>query len=221
MSAQVNSTRKARARAIASDPSRWPPCVRCGTSYQRATRWPEGRVCHYCICAARLREGRCASCKHAGVLPGLDPAGQLICVSCSGIPLKVRCRRCDTETALGRTGTCWRCLLTTRINELLAGTDGAIPEALQPLATAITTMPNANSGYTWLRSNARVEQLLTQLATGELPLDHQSLRPAPRLTHSRVPPRSARQPGLSARPRSPPRRLRTLDRHQTRHDPGT
>ncbi|MDP9317774.1 MAG: hypothetical protein M3O94_01625 [Actinomycetota bacterium] len=179
MSTRASTTRKTRARAIPSDPSRWPPCVRCTTSYQRAVHWPEGRVCHYCVSAARLREGRCAGCGHDGVLPGLDPAGQLICVSCSAIPLEVRCRRCGAETPLGRTATCWRCLLTARIHELLAGRDGTIPQALQPLATAITTMPSANSGYTWLRSNPRVEQLLTQLATSELALDHRAFDQLP------------------------------------------
>lgn len=172
MSGLAGSTRKARARAIAADPARWPACVRCGVAYQRGTRWPEGRVCHYCVGAARLRDGRCARCDHVGVLPGLGTDGNPICLACSGIPIEVHCRRCGTETPLGRTKTCWRCLLTARVDELLAGPDGAVAAPLAPLATALAAMPNANSGYAWLRTNPRAEHLLTQLASGELGLEH-------------------------------------------------
>jgi hypothetical protein len=41
---------------------------------------------------------------------------------------------------------CWRCLLSDRINKLLVGPGGAIPECLQPLAQAIVGMPRPNSG---------------------------------------------------------------------------
>lgn len=93
-------------------------------------------------------------------------------MSCSGIPIEVHCRRCGTETALGRTGTCWRCLLTERVTELLAGQDGTVAAPLAPLAAALAATPNPNSGYTWLRANPRAERLLAQLASGELALDH-------------------------------------------------
>lgn len=169
------TARRARARTITEDPARWPACPRCGRSYQRARRWPEGRVCHYCATAALQTTGRCASCEHHGVLPGLDPAtGAPTCRACAAIPVEVCCRRCGEEAALGRTTTCWRCLLTARTESLLAGPETTIPAPLVPLATAITTMPSANSGHAWL-SNPEVADLLHRLAVSELALTHAAL----------------------------------------------
>jgi len=170
----VSSTRRARARTIPSDPTRWAPCTRCGTSYQRARLWPEGRVCHYCATAALQRHGRCASCDHDGVLPGFDTAGAPTCLTCSQIPAEAHCRRCGAEAPLGRSSTCWRCQLTRKTQTLLAGPGGTVPTPLQPLADAITTMPSANSGHTWL-SNPSVARVLAQLTSGEVSLDHAAL----------------------------------------------
>lgn len=170
--------RRARARTILEDPARWPACPRCARSYQRARRWPEGRVCHYCATAALQRTGRCASCAHNGVLPGLDDHGRSTCITCSGIPAAVTCRRCGTEAPLGRSSACWRCLLISKTESLLAGPDGIVPASLAPLATAITTMPSANSGHAWL-SNSEVADLLHRLARGELALEHTALDELP------------------------------------------
>ena len=172
------TTRRARARTICEDDTRWAPCPRCGRCYQRARIWPEGRVCHYCATAALQRTGRCATCDHDGVLPGLDHTGAPTCTGCSGIPANVTCRRCGREAPLGRSSTCWACLLTGKTVGLLAGPDDTIPAALVPLATAITTMPSANSGHAWL-SNPEVAGLLRRLAAGELALTHTALDELP------------------------------------------
>lgn len=169
------TARKARARAIPCDPQRWPPCVRCGLSYQRSRIWPEGRICQYCHDAARHRQGHCVGCGHEGVLPGIDPAGEPTCVSCSGIPVKVHCRSCDQEAPMGRGNRCWRCQLRELVTTLLTGPDGTIPDRLAPLADALITMPRPNSGYAWLRSNPRVRELLAHLADGQVELSHDAL----------------------------------------------
>ncbi len=174
----MSGPRKPRARTIACDPERWPPCVRCGLSYQRAHNWPEGQVCHYCYDAARQRQGRCASCGHTGVLPG-NAEGEPTCVSCSAIPLDVRCRACGAETPLGRGNRCWRCQLTALVNTLLIGPDGSIPAQLRPLATALSDMPRPNSGYAWLRQNPAAQDLLRQLADGSTALSHDNLDQLP------------------------------------------
>lgn len=175
----MSGPRKPRARTIACDSEQWPPCVRCGRSYQRAHNWPEGRVCHYCHDAARQRHGRCARCGHDGVLPGLNTEGRPICVTCSAIPLDVRCRACGAETPLGRGNRCWRCQLTTLVNALLTGPDGSIPAQLRPLATALGEMTRPNSGYAWLRQNPAAQDLLRQLADGSTALSHDNLDQLP------------------------------------------
>lgn len=175
----MSRPRKARARNASCDPRRWPPCVRCGLSYAHALRWPEGRICRYCYDAARQRQGRCTGCDHDGILPGLNPAGEPICVACSGVPLEVCCRRCGQEAPMGRAKICWRCQLSDMLDALLAGPDGQIPDNVRPLADALLDMPRPGSGYAWLRRNPRAQELLRDLATGAVELDHAALDALP------------------------------------------
>jgi hypothetical protein len=112
-------------------------------------------------------------------VPGLTAAGQPACLRCSGLPLKQTCRGCGEETDLAKGETCWRCLLTTMVGDLLAGPDGAVPAGLQPLATAICSMPRANSGVTWLRRSPQAVTLLRALASGTVELTHEALDALP------------------------------------------
>ncbi|HEU5002395.1 MAG TPA: Fis family transcriptional regulator [Actinomycetota bacterium] len=170
-------TRKARARCR-EDPERYRPCVRCGGCLPPYGRWPEGVVCQHCAARAKRTSGVCAGCSHQGVLPGFDADGRPICRTCSGISLPVDCLRCATEAWLYRAGTCWRCALADQVDALLAGPDGNPPMALVPLADALKGMASANSGITWLRS-ARVQEMLRQLASGEVALTHAAIDALP------------------------------------------
>jgi hypothetical protein len=153
--------------------------VRCGRSYAHALRWPEGRICRYCYDAARQQQGRCASCGHHGVLPGLTAAGASTCVTCSGIPLDVCCRRCGQEAPMGRSVICWRCQLSDLLDAILSGPDGQIPNHVRPLVAALLGMPRPLSGYAWIRRNPRSQDLLRGLATREVDLDHAALDALP------------------------------------------
>jgi integrase len=104
----------------------------------------------------------------------LDAERRPICRACSGIVVDLDCRRCGAEEWLYGAGTCWRCALADRVDRALAGRDGQIPEALQPLAEALKRMPRPNSGVTWLH-RTDVRNVLERLATGELPLTHEAL----------------------------------------------
>lgn len=140
-----------------------------------AARWPEGPVCACCYTAARRTKGTCAGCGHVGLVPGINAAGQPTCLRCSGLPLNQTCRGCGQETDLAKGGTCWRCLLTSMVRELLAGPGGVVPASLEPLAAAISSMPRPNSGVTWLRTNPKTRDLLQALASDKLALTHQAL----------------------------------------------
>jgi hypothetical protein len=168
----VSPARKPRQRRIVPDSGRWPACARCGQCYPPAARWPEGPVCACCYTAARRRKGTCAECGHAGLVPGISAAGQPVCLRCSGLPLNQTCRGCGEETELTRGETCWRCLLTAMVGDLLADPDGAVPAELQPLATVICSMPRANSGVTWLRRSPQA------VAGGVPAIAHTGTKPA-------------------------------------------
>ncbi|HET9649273.1 MAG TPA: hypothetical protein VFP34_13740, partial [Microlunatus sp.] len=60
---------------------------------------------------------------------------------------------------------CWRCQLRDQLNDLLAGPEGVILEALLGL-------PQPRIAYVWIRRNAAVQTTLRRLAVGDVPLDH-------------------------------------------------
>ncbi|ORI25630.1 hypothetical protein BJI47_03080 [Rhodococcus sp. 1168] len=140
------------------------------------------------------------ACGHIGMVPGLDEDHMPLCLRCSEIPLDLTCTRCGTETWLAKAKTCWRCLLDDIVRDLLSGPDGVVLESLEPLATAIVTMPRANSGVTWIRANPKVRELLAALGDGSVDPTHEALDALPRtrtveylrglmVEHGVVPPR--------------------------------
>jgi hypothetical protein len=161
------------------EPDRYPPCSRCQRAYQPAVCWPDGGICIYCYQQAKRTRGSCSNCGHEGVLPGRAADGGLTCRSCSGIQLNVDCVRCGAEQELYSGGLCWPCTLSDRVDEALAGPTGTIREELVPMAAALKNMARPNSGVTWIQQKP-VMAVFRQLATGELPLDHDTFDALPR-----------------------------------------
>lgn len=73
---------------------------------------------------------------------------------------------------MGYSHTCWRCQLDRQLTDLLGRADGTIPDQLQPLVDALLGLPQPRVGYVWIRRNTTVQSTLRQLASGDLPLDH-------------------------------------------------
>jgi len=112
------------------------------------------------------------------MVPGLTASGLPACLRCDPLPLDLTCGRCGEEAWLFKKACCWRCELIDQMSQLLAGPDGAIPDELQPLNDAVTSMARPNSGVTWLR-NPAVRTLLQGLGTGQIPLTHKALDDLP------------------------------------------
>ncbi|WP_066943228.1 hypothetical protein [Streptomyces lushanensis] len=74
---------------------------------------------------------------------------------------------------------CPRCHLTERITEVLDDGTGQVSPALLPLHEAIRTQPRPDAGLVWLVGNRHIAPLLADLATGRLPLSHESLNDHP------------------------------------------
>src|SRR5215470_14786294 len=74
---------------------------------------------------------------------------------------------------------CPRCHLTERITEILDDGTGQVSPALLPLHEAICSQPRPDTGLVWLVGNRHVAPLLADLATGRLPLSHESLNNHP------------------------------------------
>jgi hypothetical protein len=155
-------------------------CVRCQGSIApgRSAKWPEGILCPRCYQQATTRRGRCPGCLLDRLLPGLSPTGAPICSDCAALGIDFHCKRCTVEAASYRYGLCPRCCLGDDLGVALDdGTDHINP-TLMALYNAVTAQPHPVSGILWLR-NPGVADLLHQLATGILPLDHASFRNHP------------------------------------------
>jgi hypothetical protein len=154
-------------------------CVRCRIDRPKHLNWPDGPVCLWCGTRARRRRGCCAGCNEDRVLPGNGPDGSLLCVDCAGMTLSLRCQECGVEDNLHERGRCPRCVLRSRIGELLqVAPDGDPTAPLRPLFDALVGMTRPLSGLQWLR-NERARALLAALGRDEISLSHQAFDELP------------------------------------------
>ncbi|WP_344886637.1 hypothetical protein [Nonomuraea antimicrobica] len=151
-------------------------CVRCGRRASKAANW-EGLICRTCCEKAARTYGICPGCGTDRLLPGRRD-GKPACRDCSAITRDFRCARCGIEAHLLGGRLCERCTLHDRLDTLLEDGTGRVNPALVPLHHLLTDMPRPKSGLAWLRST-KVQNLLTELATGAMPLCHQAFHEHP------------------------------------------
>ena len=84
------------------------------------------------------------------------------------------CTRCGHQGRLPAGRQCARCTLTDQLAVALDDGSGRVNPALLPLLKALTAMDKPRAGLIWLQ-NPKVPQLLSDLATGRIPLTHQGL----------------------------------------------
>jgi hypothetical protein len=151
-------------------------CSRCQQmANQRRATWPGEQLCYSCFYAAMHARGVCPQCGHDGVLAGLggDASRRPICLSCARIPGDFTCQDCGNEGDFYRRGTCARCSLRQDLTALMI--DGAQHrDAMVPIVEALCRVERPESILSWKRS-PRVQELLTGLANGEIPLTHAGL----------------------------------------------
>jgi hypothetical protein len=90
----------------------------------------------------------------------------------------VACTRCGGQGRLSAGRRCARCALTDKLAAALDDGTGRVNPALAPLFEALTSMDKPRSGLIWLQ-NPKVPKLLSDLATGRIPLSHEGLHAAP------------------------------------------
>jgi hypothetical protein len=86
----------------------------------------------------------------------------------------VSCARCGSQGRLPAGRRCARCALTGKLAGALDDGSGRVNPALAPLFEALTSMDKPRAGLIWLQ-NPKVPQLLSDLATGRIPLTHEGL----------------------------------------------
>jgi integrase len=162
----------------------FPPCTRCGRVLRWSpVTWPEGPICATCRTWALETYGTCACCGTERMVPGITADGEgRLCTDCVGIPGCYICTRCGQEGWIQRKGTCSRCVLTERLDDLLDDGTGRIRPELVPLYDGLRQATRPRTLFTWTGRD-HVQRLLRLLARGQSPLTHEGLN---RLT----PPRS-------------------------------
>lgn len=154
------------------------PCGRCGRHGFPAAHLPDGYLCRPCLRAALTIRGRCPGCGANRALPGRQSDGTPICRDCAGISRHFSCLHCGWEGNLHASRLCASCCLTWSLPRLLDDGTGAINPALQPLADVLAATSNPPATLQWLNTR-HIRDLLTDLATGRLPLTHQALATRP------------------------------------------
>ncbi len=137
--------------------------------------WPGEQLCHSCFYSAMRTHGTCPRCRHDGVLPGranrTDP--RPVCLGCAGIEGNYACSTCGTEGEIFRKGQCARCVVRDDLSVLMVR-DAVDPVVMSTIVTILCDVDRPESIYTWKRS-PKVQDLLTGLASGRIPLTHEGL----------------------------------------------
>ena len=137
--------------------------------------WPGEQLCHSCFYSAMRTHGICPRCGHDGVLPGranrTDP--RPVCLNCAAIPGDYTCTTCGVEGEIFRKGQCTRCAVRDDLTALMVR-DAVDPAAMSTIVEILSGVDRPDSIYTWKRS-PHVHDLLTGLASGQIPLTHDGL----------------------------------------------
>jgi hypothetical protein len=157
------------------------PCDRCSTLVHPVVR-AGGRGGHTETlgpCCYRNEDRLCGGCgrtrrvrvKATATSPDLcGTCHQAAITACTRCGIVTRCR----GTVTARQPTCLRCHLADRLDELLLHHDSTILPALQPIRAAVLSVDNPATSLGWL-GRSRGATLLAQLASGRLPLTHDTL----------------------------------------------
>jgi hypothetical protein len=97
---------------------------------------------------------------------------------CGADSLNVQCRRCGYPGDIYTDGTCSRCIVRERVEELLARPDGTVSTQLKPLVEALAKAGDPWSVLAWTRAQ-RGARLLARLAAHEHDITHDMLDALP------------------------------------------
>ena len=168
-----------------TQPAKKRTCARCGHHTWPGASFPEGHLCYPCLDVALSSAGTCPGCGTADrALPGLRD-GVRICRDCAGITRDFSCLRCGTETGMapgsrrGLRRLCERCAVAWTAARLLDDGTGVVAPPLKPLADALAASASPAATLDWVRK-PHIQELLTHLAAGTLPLTHEALDGWPR-----------------------------------------
>lgn len=136
-----------------------------------AGRTVNGQECSPCR-SRRLRAYLdCPRCGQPSRPSVADPA---ICERCAGEPVRHVCRRCGATEENFAAGCCARCVLTERLDAVVAAGDPAAAARLAPYLDALRDGEKPWSVLNWMTVSAGF-QTVKELVEGRLELSHEAL----------------------------------------------
>ncbi len=184
------------ANCFITDPANLETCIGCGRRRPVERRTTHGPLCSACptlpvvtcsICAATTPCGisratgrpwcppcqrRCAVCSacghHTAIVSGTltDP----LCADCTAPAPWRDCPTCS-DPDHPHPGRCGRCLINTRLDELMGPDSACLPPGLRTLRENIAAAEHHITAMRWLTKPA-IAPVLADLAAGRMPLTH-------------------------------------------------
>jgi hypothetical protein len=191
------------ANCFIADPANLETCVGCGRRRRVERRSEHGPLCSGCptlpaaTCSICGQDGPCGTSRATG-RPWCPPCQRRV-LDCSGCarhapitsgtltaPLCAECtppppwRDCPTCSNPDHPdpGTCSRCVINRRLEEVMGPGEAPLPPGLDALRHQIATAEHPITAQRWLTKPATAP-ILSDLATGKIPLTHQALDELP------------------------------------------
>jgi hypothetical protein len=184
------------ANCFITDPANLQTCLNCGRRRRVGHRTPDGPLCPNCpalpvatctICGdttgcgisrttgrpwcpgCQHRSAACSTCGRLGPIVSGTPADPL-CAGCTAPAPWLDCPTCS-DPDHPHPGRCGRCLINSRLDELLGSDTTRLPPGLQTLRANIATAEHHITAMRWLTKPA-ITPVLADLAAGRMPLTH-------------------------------------------------
>jgi hypothetical protein len=149
-------------------------CCRCRRIRPVNAEWPIGLVCSTCYEYVRSHPGTCSVCGETQPLIAGEAQAPNICGPCAGLAVDYNCRRCGKGGRIYAGGTCSRCVLGDRLDDLLRQEDGTIAPQIRCLRDALVAVEHPVTILGWLRKSASA-RLVASLASGGNLVTHEHL----------------------------------------------
>lgn len=155
-------------------PRRETICAYCAKRASVSAIWAAGPACSTCYQRTLASKGTCEGCGQLRRIDPRDTSNRALCSDCAGLPPLAVCEGCGGEDRIWRNRRCFACNLDARLDVILAGPQGGIPDHLASLRAGLAGTESPRAVLRWL-DEPRVEAVLCGLAAGTLVVDHATL----------------------------------------------